>query len=238
MGDAHMYRTFRNRALAWLIETQPRLFLRLKGLAAHPMADDAEFLRLHAGLLRDGEGIQLLLERHNLWKHARLVAGRPGAFAEVGVYRGGSAKILCEVKRSARLHLFDTFGGMPAVNPATDGDFHAGDFGDGSLADVQAYLASYPGVIFHPGFFPTTAAGVAEQDPVFQFVHLDVDLYQSTLDGLRFFYPLLAPGGRLISHDYGAASVPGVRRAFDEFMRDKPEQLVVLTGTQVLLEKI
>jgi O-methyltransferase len=232
-----MLRPLRNRLLAWLIESHPAIFLRLKGLATHPLGADPAFLHLHAQLVRDGEGIQLLSERYSLWSQARRVAGRPGAFAEVGVYRGGSARILCEVKGSAPLHLFDTFAGMPAVNPATDGDFHQGDFGDGSLADVQAYLAGYPGVLFHPGFFPATAAGMAERDPVFQFVHLDVDLYQSTLDGLQFFYPRLAPGGLLISHDYGNPTVPGVRRAFDEFMRGKPEPLVLLPGTQVLLEK-
>jgi len=232
-----MLRSLRNRGIARLIETRPRLFLRLKGLAAHPMAADPAFLRLHARLVRDGEAMQLLSERYNLWSVARRAAGHPGAFAELGVYRGGSARILCEVKGDAPLHLFDTFAGMPAVNPATDGAFRAGDFADGTLEHVQAYLRGYSGVHFHPGFFPASAARLGPPSPVFQFVHLDVDLYQSTLDGLRFFYPRLAPGGILLSHDYGDPTVPGVRRAFGEFMRDKTEKLVQLDATQVLLEK-
>lgn len=232
-----MLRSLRNRGLARLIETQPRLFLRLKGLAGHPMATDPAFLRLHAQLVRDGEALQLLSERYHLWTTARRVAGRPGAFAELGVYRGGSARILCEVKGDAPLHLFDTFAGMPAVNPATDGAFRAGDFADGTLERVQTYLRGYSNVHFHPGFFPGSAAGFGPSFPVFQFVHLDVDLYQSTLDGLRFFYPRLAPGGILLSHDYGDPTVPGVRRAFDEFMRGKAEPLVQLDATQVWLEK-
>ena len=232
-----MLRPLRNRLLAWLIESHPAVFLRLKGLATHPLGADPAFLRLHAQLVRDGEGAQLLTERYNLWSCARRVAGRPGAFAELGVYRGGSARILCEAKGAAPLHLFDTFAGMPAVNPATDGAFQAGDFADGTLERVQAYLAAFSGVQFHPGFFPASATAVERANPVFQFVHLDVDLYQSTLDGLQFFYPRLTPGGLLISHDYGDPTVPGVRRAFDEFMRGKPEPLVLLPGTQVLLEK-
>jgi hypothetical protein len=232
-----MFRTLRNRGLARLIETQPGIFLRLKGLRRHPMASEPAFLRLHAQLVRDGEGMQLLSERYNLWTCARRAAGNPGAFAELGVWRGGSARILCEAKGDAPLHLFDTFGGMPAVNPATDGAFREGDFADSHLAAVQAYLAGYPGVQFHAGFFPASAAAVAAENPVFQFVHLDVDLYQSTLDGLAFFYPRLARGGLLVAHDYGDPTVPGVKRAFDEFMRDKPEALAALPGTQVLLEK-
>ena len=232
-----MLRSLRNRGLARLIETQPRLFLRLKGLASHPIATAPEFLRLHAQMVREGEGMQLLLERYNLWAQGRRVAGQPGAWAEVGVYRGGSARILCEVKGNAPLHLFDTFGGMPAVNPATDGAFRPGDFADSSLAHVQAHLAAYPNVHYHAGIFPGSAAALARENPTFQFVHLDVDLHQSTLDGLRFFYPRLAPGGLLVSHDYGDPTVPGVRRAFDEFLREQPAALTRLSGTQVLLEK-
>ena len=32
-----------------------------------------------------------------------------GDIAEVGVYRGGSAMIICEAKGNKKLHLFDTF---------------------------------------------------------------------------------------------------------------------------------
>ena len=53
---------------------------------------------------------------------------------------------------------------------------------------------------------------------VFSFVHLDVDLYQSTKDGLAWFYPRLNRGGILISHDYSNAD--GVRKAFDEFFAE------------------
>ena len=201
------------------------------------MAGEPDFLRLHAQMVRDGEGIQLLLERYHLWSWARRAAGAPGAFAEVGVYRGGSARILCEAKGASPLHLFDTFGGMPSTNPATDGAFKAGDFSDGTLAHVRAYLAGYENVYFHPGVFPASATAIAPANLVFQFVHLDVDLYQSTLDGLKFFYPRLATGGVLISHDYNDATVPGVRQAFDTFMSGKPEPLVELEGTQVLLRK-
>ena len=232
-----MASTLRNRLLAGLIERCPALFLRLKGLARHPLATDREFLRLHARLVRDGEGMQLLSERYNLRATARRAAGQPGAFAEFGVYRGGSARILGAAKGGADLHLFDTFEGMPAVNPATDGAFRAGDFADGSLGQVQAYLAGIPGVFYHPGFFPASAAEIGRSPLRFRFVHLDVDLYQSTLAGLEFFYPRLLPGGLLVAHDYGDPTVPGVRRAFDEYMRGRPERMVAIGGTQVLFEK-
>ena len=52
-------------------------------------------------------------------------------------------------------------------------------------------------------------------------MHLDVDLYESTLNCLKFFYPRLIKGGVLISHDYQSSE--GVRKAFkDYFDADKP----------------
>jgi O-methyltransferase len=233
-----MVHALRNRLLAWLIEIHPEVYLRWKRLAQHRLAADSDFLRLHAQLLRAGDCVQCLPERYNLWALARSAQTRPGAFAEVGVYRGGSAQILCAAKGAAVLHLFDTFCGMPEVNPVTDGVFRTGDFGDATLEFVRTRLAAYEGVVLHPGIFPVSAAALAQEKPVFQFVHLDVDLYQSTLAGLNFFYPLLAEGGLLVSHDYNHTRAPGVKRAFDEFLRDKPESVIPMWETQGLLIKL
>ena len=53
----------------------------------------------------------------------------------------------------------------------------------------------------------------------FAFVHVDVDLYQPTLDSLKFFYPRLLPGGVIVVDDYGYSVFPGAKRAVDEFLR-------------------
>ena len=68
------------------------------------------------------------------------------------------------------------------------------------------------------------------------FPDLDVDLYESTLEGLKFFYPRMSRGAILISHDYQSAT--GVDRAFSEFFSDKPESVVSLSGYQCLVTKL
>ena len=134
----------------------------------------------------------------------------PGAYAEVGVYRGGSTKLITEAKGDKPLHVFDTFAGLPTASAHDEGFFRQGMFA-ASLEQVQAYLADYPNIHFHPGWFPETAAPLEKQQ--FAFAFLDVDLYESTRDGIAFFYPRLSPGGVLLTHDY---QFPGVRRAFEE----------------------
>jgi O-methyltransferase len=153
-----------------------------------------------------------------------------GDVAEVGVYKGGSAKLICEAKGNRRLHLFDTFAGIPKVE-AID-DFSVGQFA-ASLEGVRGYLEGYRDVRFYKGMFPDTADAIS--DARFSFVHLDVDTYESTSSCLRFFYPLMNRGGVMISHDY--ISVRGVRQAFDEFFKDKPEPIIEMSGSQCLIVK-
>jgi O-methyltransferase len=171
-------------------------------------------------------------EAYNIYAAAERTRKVPGDIAELGVFRGGSARLICEVKKDRELHLFDTFAGLPKPGKF-DPDFREGGFAS-SLEDVRKYLSPYSGVHFHPGFFPDTAAGLEASR--FSFVHLDVDLYESTCSGLQWFYPRLNPGGILISHDY--ANAEGVRRAFEEFLADKKECLLELSGTQAAFVKI
>jgi hypothetical protein len=165
---------------------------------------------------------------------ARAQRYSPGDFAEVGVYRGGSAQLIAAARTGphpAPLHLFDTFAGLPALHPADGNFFQAGMF-SATLAHAQAALQGQPNIQFHVGLFPQTAEAV--RDRVFTFVHLDVDLYESMKAGLEFFYPRLGPRGALLAHDY---TYPGVQRAFDEFLAQTPARLIELTYSQCLLLK-
>ena len=156
-----------------------------------------------------------------------------GDIAEVGVYSGGSAKLICEAKGDRRLHLFDTFNGMPSIDPIDVGSYREGQFSNTTLEDVQDYLAGYSHVSFYPGVFPAT--GKAVQNLRFSLVHLDVDIYRSTIEALRWFYPRMERAGIIISHDYFGA--PGVRKAIDEFFEARPETIILLTGSQCLIVK-
>jgi hypothetical protein len=170
-----------------------------------------------------------------LFFHARQVASLPGEVAELGVYRGGSAKLLASVFPDKPVHLFDTFQGMPETSRTHD-QLEPGVFADTSLEAVRAYLADCPHVAFHPGFFPDTASPV--EDHHFCFVHLDADIYSSTLSGIEFFYPRMNSGGVMAFHDYAQPDCRGVREAIDEFFADKPETVVFTPPNQCFVIKL
>jgi len=173
-------------------------------------------------------------EAHQIYMAVKNTGKIVGDIAEVGCYSGGSSKLICEAKGNKSFYVFDTFEGLPKLTKNdTSKDFEEGSF----FADfdrVKWYLSNYSNVHIYKGLFPSTSKPI--EDKRFSFVHLDVDLYESTLDCLKFFYPRMNKGGVLISHDY--AQLSGVRKAFDEFFKDKQEPIIEMSGTQCLIVKL
>lgn len=193
---------------------------------------EPEFARLYAGVA----GVTLMNARrcHVLYQLARQSAAVPGALAEVGVYRGGTARLLALAQPSRRLLLFDTFSGLPPVRDGVD-LHHCGDFADTSLEAVRRFV-NHPRAEFRCGLFPATAAGL--EDLTFAFVHVDCDLHDSVRDCCEWFYPRLAPGGVLLFDDYWRRTCPGARRAVDTFFAGKPEVPILTTHGQALVFRL
>ncbi|MSR88942.1 MAG: macrocin-O-methyltransferase [Candidatus Margulisbacteria bacterium] len=161
------------------------------------------------------------LEAYQIYKYVKKSEKIKGDIAEVGVYKGGSAKLINEAKGDKEVYLFDTFEGLPDIGVEdTKSQFQKGLY-VGTLDSVKSYLKEYPRNLFYKGVFPETSQPI--ENKIFSFVHLDVDLYEATIKSLEFFYPRLSQGGVLISHDYRDSE--GVKKAFDEFLRDKKEVL-------------
>lgn len=122
-----------------------------------------------------------------------------GDVVECGTYSGGTAYLLAFVMKAKvngdkRLHLFDTFEGMPDI-AVSERDAHApGDFADTSLDYVRRRLQKFPFVEFHPGFIPDTFAEIANLNR-FSFIHVDVDIYPTALECCKSFWPRLTQGG-------------------------------------------
>jgi O-methyltransferase len=219
-----------------LASNHPRWLCRLKMLRNHSLEADERFWNLYAESLREGTVVQPLEDFFNLYKLVLSTHKLPGDVAEVGVYRGGSAKLIASLKGGKTLHLFDTFAGLPAVKAGLDLHREA-DFHDTSLEAVQRYLSPYPGILYYQGLFPESARALAKTPASFSLVHLDVDIYESTKAGLEFFYPRMVKGAVIISHDYRNLGCPGVTAAIDEFFADKPEPVIELWKTQCLMVK-
>jgi Macrocin-O-methyltransferase (TylF) len=153
-----------------------------------------------------------LLHPDSLLTMLNLAAITPdGCFVEVGVYRGGAAWYLLRLAKEMdrRLHLFDTFTGIPDRGPQ-DHEHRIGDFSDTSFEAVQRALGDYP--IYHVGVFPSTM--IRGWDEPIAFAHIDCDQYSGIKASIERILPLMPRGGIMLFDDYNATS--GCRLAVKE----------------------
>jgi hypothetical protein len=162
---------------------------------------------------------------------ARAASFMPGAFAEAGVFKGGSARLICEEKGDAELHLFDVFETLQRGVRVEGGDVQA-HFGAtyATEVEVRQLLAAYPNVHFHVGVFPETARAL--QDRRFSFVHIDLDLPQAMIAALEYFHPLMAAGGILLADDYDD---PDVKACLDSWLNTRHDTLIELPWSQLMI---
>jgi O-methyltransferase len=196
----------------------------LKGHKDHATLSTIRRCRRNAESLLSGSEAFLL---HSVVRAQRSL---DGAMAELGVYQGSSAQIICEAKGDCPLYLFDTFAGLPEPDEDEADSLTQGQY-PAKIPAVRRLLRSYSNVRIHPGMFPQSAHGI--EDVRFNFVHLDADLYASILAGLEFFYPRMVPGGIIIVHDY--STINGVARATAEFFSDRSEGVIELPTTQAMI---
>lgn len=163
-----------------------------------------------------------------------------GAVYELGVYKGGSARLIRDAIQTAEgrrmLRLFDTFEGMKVTNDEQGDRHRAGDFSETSLTEVKAFVGEADWIDYRQGWVPETFVGL--NDDKIAFAHIDVDLYAPIADTIRFIYPRLVKGGMMVFDDYGFPSTPGARKAIDEFFFNRPESLFVLQTGQAFVVKI
>ncbi len=158
------------------------------------------------------------------------LANIPGDTVECGVFYGGSSFLICKaVQESVRTrthHIFDSFEGLSeptSRDVRQDETAYHWNANDLSVAEdiVRQNLSRFEFIRYYKGWIPERFSEISTRK--FSFVHIDVDLYQPTLDSLAFFYDRMVPGGMILCDDYGSTICPGAFDAMNEFFASKPE---------------
>lgn len=162
---------------------------------------------------------------------AQPITERPVSYLEFGVYRGDSIRRWSEILRhpETRLDGFDSFQGLPEswVLACNKGYF-----------DLNGELPAIPDsrVALHKGWFSDT---LPEFLRIFRpqpqlVVHLDADLYSSTIFVLTELRPWLVPGTVLLFDEIFDRNHE--LKALDEFITDTGTKLECL-GVTVALQQ-
>ena len=197
---------------------------------------DDDFIRYYESFIGT-ENYHSLDRKYALDQLMKLAVCLEGDTAECGAYKGASSYLIC--RRIAGLrkrhHVFDSFEGISVPMPEDGSYWKKGDLVSAE-AVIRENLKEFDFVVYHKGWIPTKFQEVS--DVRFCFVHLDVDLYQPTLDSLTFFYEKMIQGGIILCDDYGFTTCPGAKKAMDSFFSDKHEEVVSLpTGQGFVVRK-
>lgn len=146
-----------------------------------------------------------------------------GSVAEAGVREGAFAQHINKYFQTKKLYLFDTFEGfnheqvkrnMTAEDKLFEFNMDYRCYHQEVLGGALLPMPYPENIVIKKGFFPDTTK---DMEDTFCFVHLDMDIYQSTVDGLRFFWPRMEEQGVIMLDDYYNDACVGVRKAVDEF---------------------
>jgi O-methyltransferase len=170
--------------------------------------------------------------RWMLYQLMRLVRDVSGDSAECGVFNGAGSYIICKVTQEDELHhrthhLFDSFEGLSKPSEFDGKHWREGDLSC-PIKTVTDNLSEFNNIHNHKGWILQCFSEVEYHS--FCFVHIDIDLYQPTLDSIKLFYPRMNKGGLILCDDYGFTTCPGATKAIDEFLQDKKEKMVSLSG--------
>lgn len=167
-------------------------------------------------------------ERTNFIKdYASFVATNKldGQVAECGVFVGNCAKFINRYFYGRKCYLFDTFESFSDKDIESEISLGSKSFINSSFCKnpkmfentspeyVMCKMTNPEKVEIRKGLVPETFKGIEEK---FVFVNLDMDLYTPTLAALEFFWAHMDEGC-ILMHDYFYPSLPGIKKAVDDF---------------------
>jgi O-methyltransferase len=206
------------KALANLIHTRP-LFNGLEWASKHFQMSllhvyrESEAIALIDEAFREADLQMNPLDAYALYSVARMQASIPGSMAEIGMYRGGSAKIICSLKGEKKFYGFDTFEGLPEDRDHEDERWFKAKQYSSEQDAVAAYLSDFREVTLTKGLFPDS--GSILDGERLSFVNLDVDLYKGMISSLTFLWEKMSDRGIILLHD---THLGGVKKALTEFL--------------------
>jgi len=203
----------------------------------------AENHKLHKAIQLSYEGgpecvVKSIQNTNILWRHhitcwaISQIRNVDGAIVECGVWYGWLTKALLHYASMSNdvrpCHLFDTWGGAGSIAKYPD--------------DIYDYVCErfniFPNAILHRGAVPDslTRELITSIGPI-AMLSIDMNGGIAERQALELLYPSLASGAIIYFDDYGW-DFPALRTLVDEFLTDKPEELLHFpNGSSIMIKK-
>ncbi len=153
-----------------------------------------------------------------------------GDVVEMGCYVGTTSVFIDKelMKTDKQFYVYDSFEGLPEKsandNSAIGGQFKAGEL----IASKKQFIsnmrkAGVPMPIIKKAWFSDLVANDIPKKISFAFI--DGDYYSSINESFKAIEKSISSGTVIIVDDYGNDSLPGARRAVDEWLSKHPAKL-------------
>lgn len=194
---------------------------RLLRAAVGRIVIDLELIRTISAASTSAALIDLLMgdakacaTRIDVMRTAFQAAKSDGFICELGVYRGQSLNEIARHYAPSAVHGFDTFTGLPV--------FWREGFPEGAFDVTSEKLVFEKNCVLHKGLFSDTLPVFLEEvvGPA-KLIHVDCDLYSSTVSALEALAPRIKTGTVIVFDEY--FNYPGWQehehKALDEFLK-------------------
>ena len=153
-----------------------------------------------------------------------------GDFVELGCYKGDTSLMLAEILKGLgkKLWIYDSFEGLPEKS-SEDNSPLGDNFKKGELLVTKREVkerflrAGLKVPVIKKGWFADF--GPRDLPEKIAFCFLDGDFYESIRDGLKLVEDKMSNGGVIIVHDYNNPALPGVRKAVDDWLKNRGDRV-------------
>jgi hypothetical protein len=186
----------------------------------------------------------------------KLAMDRPGSIVELGVFKGHSlfnwarfVEMYNMGEKQTKIIGFDSFTGFTHVHEkdktelnqqeagpyaVTKGGFNAGERSYERLMklveifELDHFEPHIKRIEIVKGDIVETVPEYVRKNPGLRIalLHLDCDLYEPTMAGLKYLYPLVVSGGVVILDEYSHGKFAGESAAFDEYFSGRRPELI------------
>lgn len=154
-----------------------------------------------------------------------------GDFVELGVFYGHLSKVIInfdlELLSNRNFYLVDPWGSSKL-------NFSNERYNQDIYEIVESRFKPYPQVKLIRNSVPDALEEVPTQK--IAFLMIDMNGFEAELAALNFFYPKMVKGGIIYFDDYGGRW-PRLREVVDEFLSDKPEELLTFASPNAMMIK-
>lgn len=190
--------------------------------------------KLTSEVMKDFPGIKFIMlgdgQIDYILNNLESVLNLPGDVVELGCNVGMTTSFLRRLLDAAgskkEIHVFESFQGLPEKTEE-DGATHCE--AGASAVTKEMFLETFEKAglklpVINAGWFSEIPDNKYPDEICFAF--FDGDFYTSIMDSFKKVYNKMVKGGIILIHDYKWNPFPGVQKACEDFLADKPESVI------------